>query len=531
MKRSRFTNGLLATTALAAGLTLQAAQAQAFTLVWADDSVSDVTFDPRVTQSRHEEQVIVQIFDQLIFADENGTKSPGLATAWTVAPDNRSVTLTLRPGVQFHDGTPFNAEAVKFSLESIKDPALGSMGAVDTMGPVASVDVIGPLEVRINYSRPFAAALDSLTENELSIVSPTAVQKLGNRGFAQAPVGTGPFRFANWERGREVVLERNPNYAWGPSFQQNRGVPQVEKIVHRYIANAGTRTAALESGEVHVAERVPPLDMKRLGDGGKFKTTVGVASGLPFSAMFNMSKGPFADIRVRQAFMHAVDRPRMAQNLFFGFAKPAWAPLSPSMAEYWKPAEAMYGFDRAKAASLLDAAGWRVGSGGIREKDGQKLEVFFPSLLSPEAAVAIQADARRVGFDVKVENVLKPKQDELVMGNAYDMLVIQWVSNDPSVLEIPFHSRNISEPGKFKFNWGRLNDPKMDALLEQAGSAATPADRTRLYHEVQKMIMDLAIFLPIHDQVQTVAYTNKLDGLRFARGQWQVRLADARIAQ
>ena len=524
---------LLVTTALVLSLAAGAARAQGtdgLTVVWADDSTSDVTFDPRVTQSRHEEQVIVQVFDQLVAADEAGKLHPGLATSWQVAPDNKSVTLKLREGVKFHDGTPFNAEAVKFTLDSIKDPKLGSQGAVDIMGPYASTEVLGPYEVRITYARPFAGAVDALAENELSIVSPAAVQKLGNTGFAQAPVGTGPFRFVSWEKGREVVLERNPDYAWAPAFMTTQGPSKVARIVHRYIPNAATRVAALESGEVHATDLTPPLDMRRLADGGKFKTAVGVAAGLPFGAFLNTTQGPFADLKVRQAFMHAIDRPRLSQNLFFGYAKAAWGPLAPSTPAYWPGVETYYKPSRDGAAKLLDEAGWKPGSGGVREKDGKRLEVYFPSLLEPETAVAMQAEAKRVGFDVKVENVLKQKQDELILNNQYDLLVIRWVHNDPSVLEIPFHSRNVPEPGKFKFNWARHKDPKLDKLLEDAAAAGSPEERRTLYAEAQKAIMDAAVFLPVHDQIQTVAYTNRIDGLRFARGNWQVRLHDVRAA-
>ena len=121
------------------------AQAAPDTLIWADDSNSDVTYDPRVTQSRHEEQVIVQIFDQLIMSDENGKLAPGLATSWHLEPDAMSIHMKLRDGVKFHDGTGFNAEAVKFTLDTIADPKTGSQGAVDMLGPYDRTEIIGPL--------------------------------------------------------------------------------------------------------------------------------------------------------------------------------------------------------------------------------------------------------------------------------------------------------------------------------------------------------------------------------------------------
>ena len=504
------------------------ASAQDLTVTWADDSTSDVTFDPRVTQSRHEEQVIVQVFDQLVYVDENNAMHPWLATSWTMAPDAKSVTLKLRERVKFHDGTPFDAEAVKFTFDSIVDPATGSQGAIDILGPYERAEILGPHEIRIHYKRPFAAALNAFSENELSPVSPTAVRKMGNVPFGIAPVGTGPFRFVSWEKNRQVVLERNPDYAWAPAPMENKGPSKVAKIVHRYIPDASTRVAALERGEIDISDITPPLDMRRLRDSAKFKVLVGNAGGLPYGALLNTSRGPFADLKVRQAFMMAVDRPKLAQSLFFGFADAAWGPLSASTPGYWPGVEKYYGFDRAKAEALLDEAGWKAGPGGVRVKDGKPLQVYFPALLEPETAVALQGEARRAGFDVKVENVLKAKQDELIFANDYDILVIRWVHSDPSMLEIPFHSRNVPEPGKFKFNWARMKDPALDKLLEDAASAPSPEARAQLYHEAQKAIMDRAIYFAVHNQVQTIAHSARIAGLHFAVGNWQVRLYDVK---
>jgi peptide/nickel transport system substrate-binding protein len=519
----------VAAMALLAGVA-GSARAEDLTVIWADDSDSDVTYDPRVTQSRHEEQVILQVFDQLLFADETGKLFPGLAKSWTVAPDARSVTLELRDDVTFHDGTKFDAAAVAFTLDTIKDPATASQAAVDIIGPYASCDIIGPTTVKINYSRAFPSMLDSLADDRVSIVSPAAVKKLGNAGFAQAPVGSGPFKFVSWAKSDRVTLERNPAYNWGPSFFANHGPPKVARYVQRFIPNNATRVAALDAGEIQFSEFTPALDMKRFAEGTKFKTMVGVAPGVPLSLMLNVSHGPLQDPAVRQAFMYAVDRPKVAQNLFFGLAKAAYGPLAPTTPDYWKGVEDYYRFDRAKAAKLLDDAGWKMGSDGIREKDGQKLSVYYPALLEPDTGVAIQADLKRVGIDMRVETVTKSRQDELILTNKYDVGGIRWVYNDASVLSIPFTSGNIPAPGKFKFNWMHYADPALDKVIGDAGMATTADERTKLYMQAQKMIMDAAIIFPVHDQIQSIAYTSKLKGVHFARGQWQVRISDVEAA-
>lgn len=524
---------LMISATLALAIMPLAAQAQTgdLTIVWADDSNSDALFDPRVTQSRHEEQVIAQVFDQLVAEDADGSMHPGLAKSWKVADDNMSVTLQLRDDVKFHDGTPFNAEAVKFTLDTIREPSLGSQGAIDIMGPYASSEVLGPYEIKINYSRPFPNMVSTLAENELSPVSPTAVKKLGNTGFAQAPVGTGPFKFTSWEKGKQVTLDRNPDYNWAPEFYGKNGPSAVAKIIHRYIPNAATRVAALEAGEVQLTDLTPPLDMRRLGDTEGYTTTVGVAPGVPFSLMLNMSHGPLADINVRKAFIMSVDRPKLSNNLFFGLAKAAYGPIANTTPGYWKGVEDYYKFDPAAAAKLLDEAGWKLGAGGIREKDGKPLSLHYLSMLEPETSVALQADLKKVGIDFQVDTVTKARQDELIMSNGYDVGAIRWVMNDPAVLRIPFVSENIPGPGKFKFNWMHYSSPDMDKLLATAGSAKTLEEQAGIYQDIQKKIMDDAAFMAIHDQIQTIAYSSKITGVRFAPGQWQVRLYGVEAAK
>ncbi len=519
---------LAAVPALALPATARAQGPAGLTVTWGEDDNAARTFDPRVTQSRHESQLIVQVFDTLIASDGDSTLHPGLATAWTVAPDARSITLKLRDDVTFHDGTKFDAAAVKFTFDTVADPKTGSQAAVDILGPYAGCDIISPTEIRINYTRPNGAAAPSLSQNELSIVSPTAVQRLGDAGFARAPVGTGPFKFVSWEAGRQVVLERNEAYRWAPPFMACQGPSKVARVIHRFIPDASTRVAALEAGEIDIADLTPVLDMQRLGADRRFKTAVYEATGLPFGVMINTSRGIFQDIRVRQALATCIDRARLADDLFFGLVKPAYGPLSRATPGYWPGVEAFYKPDPRKAVALLEEAGWKPGPGGIRVKDGQRLaaDYFAPPPLEPDTAVAIQAEAKRVGFDLHVETITFARNSELVFQNAYDILPLRWISADPSLMEIPFHSRNIPRPGYYKFNWPRVSDPTLDALLEQGAGAPDKAARDAIYADAQKRIMESAVWLPLHDQVQTLAWRGEKSGYRPARTRWLVKFHD-----
>jgi len=397
----------------------------ALDVVFSEDRPDLRTLDPRITQSRHEEMLIVQMFDQLISADSEGTLYPGLAKSWDVSSDGLHYTFSLRDDVTFHDGTQFNAAAVKATFDSIVDPETGSQGAVDILGPYASSDVVDDYTVRVNFSRRYGSALSAFTETELSIVSPTALSSLGNDGFGMAPVGTGPFMFKNWEANKKVEMVKNPDYNWAPEYMDGSGPSKIDNLTYRLIKDTSTRVAALESGEVDIAELVPPLDMKRFDGSGKLSTIAGTVSGLPYSAFLNTTVGHFQDIKVRQAFFYSLNRVKMTNDLFFGYAEAAFGPISSATPSYWKGNEDYYQYDVAKAESLLEEAGWKMGSSGVREKNGETLSIFFPCLLEPDTCVAIQGYAKKVGFDVNVEVVMKARQDELIFANGYDMLVIR----------------------------------------------------------------------------------------------------------
>jgi len=517
--------------AMAGGLPEIARAEDGLTVVWGEDQNGDALYDPRITQSRHEKQVIVQVFDTLVAEDGEGKDYPGLAKSWEINDDATAIRMVLRDDVTFHDGTKFDAEAVKFTFDTIVDPATASQAAIDIIGPYDRTEVISPTELVVHFKRAYPAMLAALASYELAPVSPTAVKTLGNEGFAQAPVGTGPFKFDHWDKGTEVVMLRNDAYNWAPEFYDTKGPSAVAKIVHRFIPNAATRVAALEAGEVTLSDLTPPLDMRRLGGSKKYRTAAGVVAGVPYSMMFNTSHGALQDADLRKAIMMSVDRKKLADNLFFGFANPAYGPLSKTTPDYWSGVEDYYKYDFDGAKALLDKAGWAVGADGIRVKDGQRASIHYISLLEPEVGVALQAELKKLGVELDVDNVTKARQDELIMSNDFDMGAIRWVSLDPSILRIPFYSDNIPGPGKFKFNWMFYDSPELDAQIDAAASAPTLAAQKDAYMTVQKTIMDAAIFWPLHDQVQTVAYSAKITGVKFAPGQWQVRLYDVRAAE
>ncbi|MDR7417367.1 MAG: ABC transporter substrate-binding protein [Armatimonadota bacterium] len=517
--------------ALAGAASPSSSQPAADTIVWADDRES-LILDPRVSQSRHEAQIIMHVFDALIFRDFDGKFYPSLAEKWEHSKDGKSMTFTLRRDVKFHDGTDFTADAVKFTFDSIQDPKLGSQAAIDFLGPYESTEVIDRYTVRVNWKQPFAAAVANLSNPWLlGIVSPAAVQKLGNAAFARAPVGTGPYKFVEFVPRVRVVLERNDQYRWAPKAFRHQGPPRVRRLVFLHIPDSSTRMATLEKGESDVVDAVPPIDVRRFKGTRDFDVVIGDVSGIPFSYLLNTSLPPLDDVRVRQAIMYGLDRPKIVEQVFFGVAKPAFGPITPTTPGYWPGVEKMYQYNPAKSRELLDAAGWRMGPGGIRVKNGQPLEVNHISLLQPELGVPVQAAMKDIGIKYNFETVTKARQDELVMNNQYNVGEIRWVAVDPSVIGIPFYSRNIPAPGKFKFNWSRFGSPELDRLILQGDTAVDPGRRAEILARIQKTVLDRGLIFPFNISPQPIAYRRSVQGMRFAQGFWQILFYEATVSR
>jgi peptide/nickel transport system substrate-binding protein len=519
---------MLSGLAAASAATRAEAQGEGLTITWGEDDNNARTYDPRVTSSRHEYQLIAQVFDTLIASDGSNKLFPGLATSWDPAPDGKSVTLHLRNDVLFHDGTKFDADAVKFTFDTIADPKLASEGAITQLGPYGGCDVIGPTEIRVKYTEPFGAAVASYAESTLSPVSPSAVRKLGDQGFSRAPVGTGPFKFVSWEPGQRVVLERFDQYNWAPSYFRNKGPSKVARLIHRFIPDAATRVAALEAGEIDICDATPVLDLKRFSTDKGYNTMVGNAAGVPFGLELNGSRGIFADPAVRRALALAIDRKDLADNLFFGMIDASFGPLSATTPDYWSGVETMYEPDEKAAVALLEGAGWTPGADGVRVKNGERLSAFYgtPAPLEPDTAVEIQARLKRVGFDIRVETITSARNVELVFANTYDMLPVRWIQADPMCLENIFSSTNITTPGHYRYNWMHLSDPALQKLFAAGRAETDPARRADIYAQAQKVIMDTALWFPVHNQVETIATRAAHSGYRFARADWVVLMYD-----
>jgi peptide/nickel transport system substrate-binding protein len=468
------------------------------TLTYALGFDLDDTMDPQVTNFDSTIRVTLNICEPLVWEPEPGKFVPGLAESWQISDDAKTYTFKLKQGVKFHDGTPFNADAVKFTFDRVLDPATKAGQSHDQLGPYDHTEVVDDHTVKVVMKQGYAPLLTNLN-GYLGIVSPTAVKK-DPAAFARAPIGTGPFMFKEWVPKDHITLVKNPDYNWGSSFFKHTGPAYLDQVIFKIIPEPSVRTGALKSGEIQYADDIDPLEYQALKGDPKF---VVIEKGQPGSGwvwlLNTTSKGPISDPQVRLAIEYGIDREGLNKSVFQGLNKVAFSPLMQPTFGYDASTEQIYSFDPDKAKQILDAAGWKAGADGIREKDGQKLAIDFPIISRPNdkaMAESIQASLRDVGIDVKVTPVERAAYTDLRKQNKYDAGFMWFSYGDPDVLRTIFHSANVDA-----FNRAKYQVPEVDKLLEDAAATTDNAKRAQLYAQIQQRVLKDTVVVPLVDTI------------------------------
>ncbi len=354
--------------------------------------------------------------------------------------------------------------------------------------------------VKFTLAAPYAPFLSNLAYPTGLIVSPEAV-KVHGKDFGRNPVGSGPFRFAEWESNAKVVGVRNEDY-WD-------GAPALETIVFRPITDANTRVAEMLSGGIDVMVEIPPDSVGDF-DGNGFALHEQAGPHLWF-LILNAKEGPFADKRVRQAINYAIDKKIMVEQILQGTAEVASGPTPPAFAWAYNDQLQPYPYDPEKAKALIEEAGHA----------GAKLTFYVTEggsgMLDPvPMATAIQADLAKVGLDVAIEtyewNTFLGQVNPGLEGKA-DMAEMAWMTNDPDTL--PYLAlRTEAWPDKGGFNSGYYSNPEVDRLLEAARSATDQAERAKLYKEMQEIVYEDAPWAFVANWKQNAATSDAVTNFK-----------------
>ncbi|MGH2557944.1 MAG: ABC transporter substrate-binding protein [Thermomicrobiales bacterium] len=429
------------------------------------------------------------IYRNLVTFDRDLAIMPDLAESWERAEDGLTWTFTLRQGVTFHDGTPFNAQAVAAHIARIQDPATASPNA-NLWAHITGVEVVDDATIQLITAQPFGAMLTYLAHGSGGIESPTAVQEYGAE-YAQHPTGAGPYKLESFSPGTELVLTRFDDFYGGP--------PSLDKITMRAVPEVGSRVLLLDAGEAHVANDVPPEEADRLANGDT--TQLLRQAGLrTFWMEFNLNREIFQDVNVRRALNHAVNTQSIVDNLFLGYATALDSPAAPSIQGH--VTAGAYAYDPDLAKQMLTEAGWTAGDDGILEKDGVPLtftintaEGEYPKDI--QVVEAVQADLKAVGCDVeiwKVEAAARWDYLRLPIAEAeYDMVLFGF---NPSNGDIGYHLNSLfrsnsdqsAAPNVWNLMW--YSNPQVDELLNEADRTVDEAARFDLLGQAQQLIWD-----------------------------------------
>jgi peptide/nickel transport system substrate-binding protein len=442
--------------------------------------------------------VFRNFYDPLTELNLNNEIEGILAESWEISDDQLEYTFHLRQGIMFHDGTPVNADAIKFTFDRVLDPATAASYA-SWVGPLKETVVVDEYTVKLVLAEPFSPLLGNISIGWYGIPSPTAVQKYGE-DFGRNPVGSGPFMFKEWVSAEHLTLVPNPNYHNYRSDVTNLGAPLLETLEFRIIPDVQTQTLAFEAGEVD-AYSPSARDVEQYQNDSDYEVFV-AASGtnvlyiefvsyeVPEGEYGAKFKPPFDDILVRQAVGAALNIDEMLDKVLLGRADRNYGPM-PSGLWAYKPEIEQFGFhyDQDKARALLDQAGWVDSDGdGVREKDGNKLEVLFWSWVDADnekCAQIIQNQLGQVGFKVNIE-----------------MLENEIARQSERVHNFNFNSFSLPEPDvlrlitEYPWGLGLYKDEQFKTLVNQALLTTDRDERTALYFEASKKMLADAAMIP-----------------------------------
>ena len=472
-----------------------------------------VRLDPHIDVSWEVLYILSAVYDTLVYQDTDGNYVPGLASKWTVSDDGTSYIFHLRDDVSFHDGSAFNAEAVKFNFERIVSLGPQSLKARSLLPSLKSIEVLDEYTIEVNLKEPDGFFLFGLGLPYLSMVSPTAVQMWGDQ-YHQHQSGTGPFIFKDYLVGDRYTLVRNPEYNWAPSIYNHQGPAYLKEITWRFLAEPSTRAPALKSGDVDVVFDLLPTDAQHIMQSPRHTVSTARLTGQPAFWFLNTQLPPTDNFKVRQAILYGADMQAAVKAIKRDFNPLAHGPLAAVTPEYSSEVEGMYPHDPVRATGLLEQAGWLDTDGdGIRDKEGKPLVVlmsmvnwgqsrlFSELLYSQLKSIGIKLQLEMMDFSVQVEAGQSGRKNMLFMGGS------GYSASD--TLKPFFHSDN-TENG---FAWAKYQDPQLDNLLDEAAMTIDAARRIELYKQAQVQIMEAALILPIYDYALLIGVNSKIKGL------------------
>ncbi|MBW2146227.1 MAG: glutathione ABC transporter substrate-binding protein [Deltaproteobacteria bacterium] len=468
------------------------------TIVFAQGA-EPISLDPPNQTDNPSEMVVRHIHDNLVNFTEKMDIVPMLATSWETTKDGLTWTFHLRKGVKFHDGTPFDADAVIFNLKRVTNPKKRLKRTALYNPFIKSFEAVDTYTVRIQLKAPFGALLAHFAHGAGGMVSPKNWEKYQDK-ISLHPVGTGPYIFEEWVPGDRIVLKRNDTY-W-------KGKPKVEKIVFTPVPEAGSRVMMLETGQADVAFPIPLIEVNRLRKTKGVKVITGDTARVIYIGVNNLKK-PYTDVRVRQALNYAVNKESIVKNILKGMAKPSKSMIG-SLVWGYSPIKS-YEYNPQKAKELLAEAGYPNG--------------FEASLWTPEGrypmdaqiSEAVAGQLKKVGITVRlrkwewaafIKNTRKKPEEA-----KYEMFLLGWAPSTGDAdwgMRPLFYSHLWAPKGSNRFYY---KNPEVDKYIEEGMKTADREKRKEVYRKAQEALVNDPPWVMLHDMVQSVGVVENLENI------------------
>jgi len=442
-----------------------------------------VSLDPHGSNDVPSAKVAYNVYESLLYFDQNSELQPLLATDWE-AVDDLTWEFSLREGVQFHDGTDFTAEAVKASFERLLDPDIGSPRFF-LFEMIEEVVIVDDYTVQFVTQFPFAPLPAHLAHNGGAIISPAAIEAdyeemaAGNEPgtfLATNPVGTGFFKLDSWEPGAQLKVVRNDDY-WGENAR-------LESVTFKVVPESLTRISELETGVAHIAYPVEPSDMNRVDNMDIASMNVTSVTVMAYVG-YNCEKEPFDDVRVRQAISMAINKDEIIEGAYEGTAIPAQGPIAPGVFGFDENISGLP-YDVDQARELLAEAGYEDGFSTTIWTNDNPVRIM--------AAEYIQSELADLNIEVEIEVLEWGAYLENTAAGEHDMFILGWstptLDADYAVYAL-FHSNNIGDPG----NRSYYSNEEVDELLDRGRQEPDPDERLKIYSELQEILIEEAPML------------------------------------
>ncbi len=490
---------LSASLSLAALIAAQAATAQEAVFVMATNEVGAPTYNPIKATMLNTATGL--LFDRLVSQAADLSYHPWLAESWEEAPDGMAWTFKLKQGVTFHNGEPFNAETVKAWIELFKTTE-GENGYMAEA--IASAEVVDEYTVKFVMSRPEPNLLYNLSSTFMGVVEPKSFAALGDNYGVTEVYGTGPFKLESFAIGQETVLVRNEGYTWGPEVAANHGPAKVERLTFREIPEDSTAFLELKTGGVDFLLSVPADLMGEVQKEANLAVLTMPGQDVWYMPI-NVTKAPFDDIRVREAAAKAINQEEILASVFGGVGAVADTFLISALPESHVPDGAKIHYDPARSNALLDEAGWAMGEGGVRMKDGQPLKVTLwtqSDSIFRRLTEVVQAQLKAVGIEAEITTFDSSTIRDQYKTGEQQLAVRSYNWDNADIVDWFFGGDRLGYP-----NVSMFNDPKAEELRAAAMTGARNMDERianfTAYHEYVLTQFPMA---PIYQPVQAMAY-------------------------